>query len=59
MKTASLINSLSNDAGKKVNIESQVDSNLLGGIKLRSENIIIDNSLKFRLNKIKESLIKS
>ena len=45
--------------GKKVNLESQVDSNLLGGIKLRSENIIIDNSLKFRLNKIKESLIKS
>ena len=53
-----IIDKMSTKTGKKVNLDVKVDSTLLGGIKLQTENMIIDNSLQYRLNKIKESLIK-
>tara|TARA_Y100000996_G_scaffold407045_1_gene384180 strand:- start:476 stop:1012 length:537 start_codon:yes stop_codon:yes gene_type:complete len=53
-----IIDKMSTKTGKKVNLNVKVDSTLLGGIKLQTENMVIDNSLQYRLNKIKEGLIK-
>jgi len=53
-----IINKMSLKTGKKVNLDIKVDPALLGGIKLQSENIVIDNSLQYKLNKIKEGLVK-
>jgi F-type H+-transporting ATPase subunit delta len=44
---------------KKVELSTSIDSSLLGGLKLRIGNTIIDGSVSYRLNKIKESLIRA
>ena len=53
-----IIDKMSTKTGKKINLTTKVDSTLIGGIKLQTENFVIDNSMQYRLNKIKESLIK-
>jgi len=46
-----IIDKMSTKTGKKVNLNVEIDSALLGGIKLQTENMVIDNSLQYRLIK--------
>ncbi|MEJ2542459.1 MAG: ATP synthase F1 subunit delta [Calditrichaceae bacterium] len=43
--------------GKSVIFDKHLDSSLLGGFIIKIEDIIIDNSIRFQLNKLRERLI--
>ncbi|WP_268913276.1 ATP synthase F1 subunit delta [Lentilactobacillus sp. SPB1-3] len=43
---------------KKVVLNTRVDSDIIGGIVLRSEDTLIDGSVKARIEKVKELLLK-
>ena len=49
--------SLEKKLGRKVELELEVDSELLGGAVVRAEDMVIDGSVKARLRKLAESLI--
>ena len=44
---------------KKIKIEYQYDPGLLGGLIIKIGSIMIDNSLKNKLKKIKNSMIEA
>lgn len=52
------VKSLNDAANKKFNIQSRVDEKIIGGIILRSEDLLIDGSLKTQLEELKSNLIK-
>ena len=49
--------SLEKKLGRKVELELEVNSELLGGAVVRAEDMVIDGSVKARLRKLAESLI--
>jgi F-type H+-transporting ATPase subunit delta len=53
-----LVESLNNVANKKFSLHSQVEEKIIGGIILRSEDLLIDGSLKTQLEELKSNLIK-
>ena len=54
-----LKNSISTDTGKQVEISTEVDPSLIGGMIARVENKVFDNSIKSRLERIKSVLSPS
>lgn len=42
--------------GKKVEVTEQVDEQILGGVVVRSENTILDGSIKTQLHNLKSTL---
>ncbi len=50
------IKKISKHFGEKVEAQVNVDSSILGGIKVKSKNTIMDASLKNQLNKLKKCL---
>jgi len=50
---------LKNIINKKVDFKIEVDNDLLGGIKLRIENMFLDASLKSKLNRLQSKLLQS
>ena len=50
---------LSKNFNKKIKIEYQYDPDLLGGLIIKIGSIMIDNSLKNKLKKIKNSMIEA
>ena len=50
---------LSKNFNKKIKIEYQYDPGLLGGLIIKIGSIMIDNSLKNKLKKIKNSMIEA
>ena len=53
---AKLISKLEKEYGKKIQLETKVDKEILGGIILRTENSQTDASVRARLNAIKAQL---
>ncbi len=51
------INKIKSSFGDKVEATIKVDPNILGGIKIKTEDRILDASLKTQLLKLKESII--
>ncbi|NOZ04243.1 MAG: ATP synthase F1 subunit delta [FCB group bacterium] len=49
--------SLEQATGKKADFQVSVDPNLLGGIKLRIGNIVVDGSLQHRLQQLRQELL--
>ena len=49
---------LSSKLNKQLNIKNNIDDSIIGGIKMRIDNIIIDNSLSNKLMKLKNNLKK-
>lgn len=43
--------------GEKAEIQAKVDSGLIGGLKVQIGDLLIDGSIKAKLNKLKQSLI--
>ena len=43
---------------KKINLETKIDKKVIGGIKLRIGNTLIDNTISRRLDKLKNTLIQ-
>jgi F-type H+-transporting ATPase subunit delta len=43
--------------GKTIILESKTDSGLIGGFKVFVEGVVIDNSIQYQLEKLKEKLI--
>lgn len=43
--------------GKNVEATNEVDENMLGGVKIKTGDKILDGSLKTQLNKLKQTLI--
>lgn len=43
--------------GEKVEVTKKIDENLLGGVKIRTENTIFDGSIKKQLQLLKQNLI--
>jgi len=52
-------NTLAQATGKDLKFSTEIDPQLLGGIKLRVGNLIIDGSLKSRLVRMRQQLIES
>lgn len=42
--------------GKKVEFKTKVDEELIGGLKIRIEDTVVDGSVKFKLNQLKDRL---
>lgn len=40
--------------GKKVNLKKKVDPSILGGIKIQTEDFLIDNSLSGKINALRQ-----
>ena len=53
----SLKSNIESKTNTKISIENLVDKKLLGGIKLKVGNTLIDGSLSTRLEKLKQSMI--
>jgi F-type H+-transporting ATPase subunit delta len=53
-----IIKKIKSTFGEKVEEETEVDENILGGIKVRVGDTILDASLKTQLNRLKQSLNK-
>lgn len=43
--------------GEKAEIKAKTDSNLIAGLKLQIDDLLIDGSIKAKLNKLRQSLI--
>lgn len=54
-----VINNLEKKLGRKVDAKLEIDSSLLGGVKLRIGNKIIDGSLVRRLENLKSTLLRA
>jgi len=52
-----LVSKLRNLIGKKAEIQEKVDPGLIGGLKIQINDLLIDGSIKAKLNKLKRSLI--
>jgi F-type H+-transporting ATPase subunit delta len=50
---------LKSTINKNVDFKIEVDNDLLGGIKLRIENMFLDASLKSKLNRLQSKLLQS
>ena len=55
--TTALKISVESKTNNKVSIKNIVDKSLLGGIKLKVGNTLIDGSISTRLEKLKQSMI--
>ena len=55
---SALISKLEKTSGKKVSAHYSVDASLLGGIIVKSEDTVIDGSLRSKLGKVKEVIEK-
>ena len=44
---------------KKVDVATKIDKNLIGGIKLRVGNIVVDNSISRRLEMLQNTLTQA
>ncbi len=53
-QTNSLQNKLEAETGKKVNLHTSVDKKLIGGLQVRIDDTVIDGSVKYKLNQLKE-----
>jgi len=51
-----LTDKLTTKLGRKVNIETQVDSSMIGGLVIRAGDMVIDGSIRGKLNKLSETL---
>jgi len=56
---AHIESSVQSALGKKPLLETMVDASLLGGLKLRVGNTIVDGSLSSKLQQLKRILIQS
>ena len=52
-----IFDAIKNSFGKKVEIETQVDSSLIGGVVVRSRDTIIDGSVKAQLLHLQKHLV--
>ncbi len=42
--------------GKEVSVQTQIDSTLIGGVRIQAGDLVIDDSIKGRLDRLAESL---
>lgn len=47
---------LTTKLGRKVNIETEIDASLIGGLIIRADDMVIDGSVSGKLEKLSESL---
>ena len=52
----SLIQGIESKLNKKINAKNEVDSSIIGGIKLMVGNKVVDGSISHQLRKIKKTL---
>ena len=55
----SIINGIEESTGKQVELESQIDEDLLGGLKLRVGNTIFDGTIANQMAKLKKVLLQN
>ncbi|MBV0933798.1 F0F1 ATP synthase subunit delta [Marinobacterium weihaiense] len=53
---AKLAQALSSKLGREVTLTSQVDKSILGGVVVRSDDLVIDGSVRARLAKLAEAM---
>ncbi len=53
---ARLNEKLTTKLGRKVNIETRIDESLIGGLVIRANDMVIDGSVRGKLDKLSESL---
>lgn len=51
---SSLQKKLETETGKKVSLHTSVDERLIGGLQVRIDDTVIDGSVKYKLNQLKE-----
>ncbi len=51
-----LVSKLRNLIGEKAEIKEKIDPNLIGGLKIQINDLLIDGSIKGKLNKLRQSL---
>jgi F-type H+-transporting ATPase subunit delta len=58
-KVSALERSLSAATGKKVQLETQVDPSLIGGVVARIGSTVYDGSIRTQLQKVRQQLIET
>lgn len=53
-----MLDDLNKIVGKKLDLEKSKEPDLIGGMVLRTDDVLFDASIKGKLNKIQESMIK-
>lgn len=53
-----MLDDLNKIVGKKLDLEKSKEPDLIGGMVLRTDDMLFDASIKGKLNKIQESMIK-
>ena len=56
-QAAALIESLQRKLGRKVELEQRVDEALVGGAVIQADDMVIDGSVRSRLQRLTESLL--
>ncbi len=51
--------SVESQLSKKIDVATKIDKNLIGGIKLRVGNFVVDNSISRRLDMLKNTLTQA
>lgn len=51
-----LQNNIEESTGKQVQFETDVEEGLIGGLKIRIEDTVVDGSVKFKLSQLKDRL---
>lgn len=51
---SALIKQLESSTGKNVKISTKIDSDMIGGLMVRIDDTVIDGSVKYKLNQLKE-----
>jgi F-type H+-transporting ATPase subunit delta len=52
-----VVNAIKKIFGAKTEASARIDANLIGGIKIRTEDRILDASIRTQLNKLKQAII--
>ena len=54
-----IISKVESQLNKKIDVNTEIDPSLIGGVRLRVGNTVIDNSISHRLNMLKNSLMQA
>ena len=54
-----ITSNIESQLNKKVDVQTQTDKSLIGGVRLRVGNIVIDNTISRRLDMLKDTLTQA
>jgi len=56
-QVSKIIDNIETMIGKSVSLKQQIDRSIIGGFVVRVQDLVIDNSIRYQLNKLREQLV--